>query len=63
MTADSASYIKLTRLYHERAQRDIERFAQKLDDVCRGANVTMPEDALVQRFCHNIPNVKGAFFN
>jgi len=58
MTADSASYIKLTRLYHERAQRDIERFTQKLDDVCRGANVTMPEDALVSRFCHNIQNAK-----
>ena len=62
MTADSASYINLTRLYHERAQRDIERFTQKLDDVCRSANVQMPDDSLIQRFCHNIPNIKGTLF-
>ena len=62
MTADSASYINLTRLYHERAQRDIERFTQKLDDVCRSANVQMPDDSLIQRFCHNIPNIKGTIF-
>merc|ERR1712227_136320 len=58
MTADSKNYINLTRIYHERAQRDLERFTQKLDDVCRSANIQMPDDGLVQRFCNNIPNIR-----
>ena len=59
MTADSASYIALTRIYHERAKQDLERFTQKLDDVCRSANIQTPDDALIQRFCNNIPNSRG----
>ena len=59
MTADSKNYINLTRIYHERAQRDLERFTQKLDDVCRSANIQMPDDGLIQRFCNNIPNIRG----
>jgi len=58
MTADSASYVELTKIYRDRAARDLDRFRSILSDLCQASQIEMPDYSTITNFCNNIPNMK-----
>jgi len=58
MTADSASYVELTKIYRDRAARDLDRFRSILSDLCQASQIEMPDFSTITNFCNNIPNMK-----
>ena len=58
-SADSKSYVTLTKIYHDRAAKDRKRFKTILNDLCNANQLDLPEDTTINSFCNNIPNIKG----
>jgi len=61
MFSDTNSFVRLSKIYREKAAIDVADFQSELKNICSSIGVQMPEDKLIARFCSNCRGAKAVF--
>ena len=61
MFSDTNSFVRLSKMYREKAAADVAHFKDEVKNICSSIGVQMPEDKLIARFCSNCRGA-NAFF-
>ncbi|CAG5094310.1 Oidioi.mRNA.OKI2018_I69.XSR.g13442.t1.cds [Oikopleura dioica] len=61
MFSDSKSFVRLAKLYRDKAQEDVELFKKFLQHHCSSIGIPSPDEKFITRFCSNARGLRVMF--